>query len=634
MIGKLLIGRYLVLEQIGAGSFSKTFLTLDKYLPQSPLCVVKSLNIDPEQDLSIEQIRPLFEREAQILQNLGQKSDRVPRLLAYVEEDSQLYLVEEYINGTAIDQTLVQKQILTSNEVAAIIHEGLEILQVIHAQGLIYQDLKLNHLIRRHRDGKLVLIDFGAAIHVEDLDRENITFGTLEYSPIEQQNGYPTFSSDLYALGVCAIQLLTGVPPDQLQLHPKFGALSWKPALNANSVDPSLVAILDRLVAPRVSDRYSNTREVLAALQSLPLTPKPAWSDQNRISWEALKNNIRYSQLLDKWHRAAHPSWGATALLAIGAIVLAKPWLSTPSMSSAMAAQIATIRSNTQPLTLLSEQNMSAPAQYLAMTANQTILERDSNELLQLRDIRSGKSLHSFQLPSTVTTLISDSKGQWLVGKADQNQVWVWNTTTGKLVHRLQSRQPISNLILSSDERTLIATSPNQIQMWNLAIGKLTHAITTTDTEEIRTPLLHTPVNELVCVNSQQHLQVIDSQTGETKRVLAGHTDTIRQVLLSPDQRFLYSVGRDRILMWNLTTGELIKAFPSQSAQVEIAAVHENRMVTLHTNGALRIWNRETGTLQRTISSLDGQTLLSPDGRYVLNYAKDQHLRVLQIAFD
>lgn len=630
MIGKLLIGRYLVLEQIGAGSFSKTFLTLDKYLPQSPLCVVKSLNIDPEQDVSIEQIRPLFEREAQILQNLGQKSDRVPHLLAYIEEDSQLYLVEEYIAGTAIDQILVRKQILTSNEVIAILHEVLEIFEVIHAQGLIYQDLKPNHLIRCDRDGKLVLIDFGSAIHVEDLDRETIAFGTLEYSPIEQQNGHPTFSSDLYALGVCAIQLLTGIPPDQLQRHPEL----WRSALNANSVDPNFVAILNRLVAPRVSDRYSNTREVLAALQSRSLTPKPAWSDQNRISWEALKKNIRYSRLLDKWHRVARPSWGATALLAIGAIVLAKPWLSTPSMNNAMAAQIATIRSSTQPLTLLSERNIPAPAKYLALTANQTILARDSNETLQLWDVRSGKSLHSFQLPRTVTTLISDSKGQWLIGKADQNQVWVWNTTTGKLVHRLQSRQPISNLILSSDERTLIATSPNQIQMWNLTTGKLAHAIAITDTEGIRMPLLHTPMNELICVNSQHHLQVVDSQTGETKRVLAGHTDTIHQVMLSPDQQFLYSVGRDRILMWNLTTGELIKAFPSQSAQVEIAAVHENRMVTLHTNGALRIWNRETGTLQRTISSLDGQTLLSPDGRYVLNYAKDQHLRVLQIAFD
>jgi hypothetical protein len=485
-------------------------------------------------------------------------------------------------------------------------------------------------LIRRHRDGKLVLIDFGAAIHVDDLDRDIIALGTPGYSPIEQQNGRPTFSSDLYALGMCAIQLLTGVPPSQLDRHPDSEALLWK----SNSVEPSFLAVLERLVAHRVCDRYSDTREVLAALQA----PTDAWSNQNRISWDAFRNRIRQipsqSSFRDKWHRILHPAWSMTAIVAIGATVLAKHGSSgMPSMESAMAAQIAT-RSSTQPLIPVSEQIVSKPAQYLAMIANQTVLVKDPDQTLRLWNIQSGKSYQSLQLPKTITTLISDSKGQWLIGKTDQNRLWVWNAATGKLIHRLQSQQPISHLILSSDEQTLIVTSRTQIQMWELKTGKLVHMIVATDTEGIRLPLLHTPMNELVYVTSQYQLQIVDLQTGVVKRVLAGHTGVVHKALLSPDQRLLYSFGSDRILMWNPNTGELVKAFPLQSAQVANAAIHGNQLVTLHTDGSLKIWERETGNLQRTINSLDGQTLLSSDGQHILNHGRNQHLRVLQIAFN
>lgn len=621
MIGKLLIGRYLVLEQIGAGSFSKTFLTLDKYLPQSPLCVVKSLDIDADQDLSIEQVRPLFEREARILQHLRQKSDRVPQLLAYVEEDAQLYLVEEYIDGTAINQKLTQKQSLTPNEVIPILHEVLEILQIIHAQGLIYQDLKLNHLIRRQRDGKLVLIDFGAAIDIEE--RENIVFGTPGYSSIEQQNGCPTFSSDFYALGICAIQLLTGVPPDQLQRHPETGVLLWKSSLK---LDPNFVEILDRLVAPKVCDRYSNAGEVLAALQS-----QVKRNNSTRALWKRWQNRLQFAGKGQKIFRPA-PNWATTALFAVGAIILARQWFSTMPTNSAIAAQLATLKLADNSLTLLWERTIPPSAQPLLLTANQRIVIKDSHRSLQLRDIRSGKNLQSLQFSSLIAILLS--QGKWLVGKNEENSVQAWNVETGRLVHTLPFRQPISNLILSSDKRTLTIANSTQIQVWNLETGKLAHAIAATDSEGIRTPLLHTPMNELVCATSQHRLQIIDSQTGAVKRVLAGHTSEIHQALLSPDQQFLYSFGSDRALVWNLNTGELVKAFPAQSAQVADAAITESHLVTLHTNGALRVWERETGNLQRTIDPPDGQNLLSADGRYLVNHGREQRLKVLQISFN
>ncbi|GAP99590.1 serine/threonine-protein kinase [Leptolyngbya sp. NIES-2104] len=613
MIGKLLIGRYLVLEQLDAGSFSKTFLTLDKYLPQSPLCVVKASEIEEGQDA--EQVRSLFGREALVLQQLERKSDQFPRLLAYVEEEAQVYLVEDFIDGIAIDQQLIEKQTFSTREVIAFLYEVLEIFQVIHAQGLIYQDLKLNHLIRR-ADGKLALVDFGTAIRAEDPDRENLAFGTPGYSPIEQQTGQPTFSSDLYALGVCAIQLLTGIPPDHLQSD--SGAILWHSHLD--SIDADFAAIIDRFVAREVRDRYQSTTEALAALRHI----------KTGIAWRNLRGSARRfsPSKLASFQKVLRPSWGVAALLVLGIGFLGRQWLiESRSTGEAIAAQLTALKQGNLLIPVL-ERSLPTPIQQLAMTANQTVLVGARS--LDLWDTHSGKIVQSFQSSNPVTSFVMEDGGKWLVGR-DNEQVWIWSAATGQLAQTLTIRPSISKMILSSDGKILITATANQIQRWNLSTGK---RVQTIDTAEAKTPLLQTNANDLICETSQHRLQVIDVQTGEIKRVLAGHTGSIQQILFSPDQRLLYSFGSDRTLVWNYTTGELVKAFPVQSAQAIDAAIRGDRLVTLHSNGTLRIWDRASGKLQQTTQSLDGQTALSSDGQYVVNHGRDQQLRVMQIALD
>jgi serine/threonine-protein kinase len=98
-----LAGRYQVVRHLGGGGFGQTFLAQDTHLPGNPLCVVKQLKPKPSDPATLQVAKRLFDREAETLYRLGHH-DRIPRLLAHFEQESQFYLVEEFIEGQPLDQ--------------------------------------------------------------------------------------------------------------------------------------------------------------------------------------------------------------------------------------------------------------------------------------------------------------------------------------------------------------------------------------------------------------------------------------------------------------------------------------------------------------------------------------------------
>jgi eukaryotic-like serine/threonine-protein kinase len=85
MIGQLLAGHYRILEVLGSGGFGQTYITEDLHLPGNPKCVLKHLKPASADSSLLAIARKLFEKEAIVLQQLG-NHDRIPRLLAYFEE--------------------------------------------------------------------------------------------------------------------------------------------------------------------------------------------------------------------------------------------------------------------------------------------------------------------------------------------------------------------------------------------------------------------------------------------------------------------------------------------------------------------------------------------------------------------
>ncbi|MBE9127624.1 CHASE2 domain-containing protein [Coleofasciculus sp. LEGE 07092] len=266
----LLSRRYKINRVLGSGGFGLTYLAEDILRPGKPKCVVKHLRpaLRDEKFLSIA--RRLFHTEAEILEKLGRHS-QIPQLLAYFEETQEFYLVEEYIQGDALNEELPVDKRLPEAEVVELIQGILEVLMFIHEHGVIHRDIKPSNIIRRHPDGKIVLIDFGAVKEIQpqgqtDEEHHTVAVGTRGYSPAEQYAGHPIFSSDIYAVGMIGIQALTGIPPHQLPVFEETNNVDWR---NLANVSEELARILDKMVRYHFPERYKSTTEVLEELNKI-----------------------------------------------------------------------------------------------------------------------------------------------------------------------------------------------------------------------------------------------------------------------------------------------------------------------------------------------------------------------------
>ena len=274
MIGQILRQRYQIIDKLGAGGVGETYLAEDLDIPVSPKpkCVVKRLQpkaIDPD-------TQRLFQAEAEILYKLGQNYDQIPQLFAYFQENQEFYLVQELIEGDNLSQEIILGQPWDEAQVIELLREILEILAYVHQHNVIHRDLKPSNLMRRRQDDKLILIDFGAVKQVSslvandsDTGSRTIGIGTFGYMPGEQALGKPRLSSDIYAVGMMAIQALTGIAPNQLPEDDK-GEILWHK--NAQ-VSEALTAILNQMVRYHFSDRYPSAVEALQELNlKIPLS--------------------------------------------------------------------------------------------------------------------------------------------------------------------------------------------------------------------------------------------------------------------------------------------------------------------------------------------------------------------------
>jgi serine/threonine protein kinase len=297
MIGQLLAGHYRVLQVLGVGGFGQTYITEDLHLPGNPKCVLKHLKPASADRSLLEIARKFFEKEAIVLQQLG-NHDRIPRLLAYFEEQQEFYLVQEYIPGNPLSTELQAGRKWPEQQVVDLLQEILDILVFIHSQGVIHRDIKPDNIMRRASDRKLILIDFGAIKQVRNQQMLHgqqtmtVAIGTPGYMPIEQASGNPRASSDLYSLGAIGIQALTGINPYELASDDHTGELQWEHLTIAN---PQLIAILQRMTRYHFKDRYLTAADALVAVRGLtsnPFTPTSTYVQTTKPVTQPARSNI------------------------------------------------------------------------------------------------------------------------------------------------------------------------------------------------------------------------------------------------------------------------------------------------------------------------------------------------------
>ncbi len=328
--GNLIQGSwYLPIKLLGAGGFGKTFLAwkIDSN-GQRDKCVIKKFA--PRSPLSgnvLQKTQERFKREAEILNKLSQQKSRIPKLFdfffpkslssASISTEQQFpYIVQQYIDGQDLCKELENQKQFTEDKVFKVLIEILEVLKIIHKQGIFHRDIKPSNIITVNSDmSEIYLIDFGAVTkaledyeatrwELEDsnqnrakLRHSSYLMATPGFSPPEQQEGEKIHASgDLYSLAATCISLLTGEFPPRSMIKDRFNEnyeRRWnKWQTNAQSKSRKLYHILEKMLKIKPEERYKSAQDVLLASKAAWFDAAPQQNTSHLLSQQELENEM------------------------------------------------------------------------------------------------------------------------------------------------------------------------------------------------------------------------------------------------------------------------------------------------------------------------------------------------------
>ncbi|HEY9645556.1 MAG TPA: protein kinase [Chroococcidiopsis sp.] len=275
--GTVLQNRYRLLSVLGQGGFGRTYLAEDQGR-FNERCALKEFIPMQAGAYALEKSKELFQREAATLYQI--QHPQIPQFRATFEENERLFLVQDYVDGKTyrdlLNERKLQGRAFSEPEVMQLFRQLLPVLGHIHSKGIIHRDIAPDNIILRQNDNLPVLIDFGVVKEIATRFQfpatlpQQTTVGKLGYAPSEQmQTGRAYPSSDLYALAVTAVVLLTGREPQDMYDDVN---LVWHWHQYAN-VSPNFGNVLNKMLSYRPGDRFQSVNDVLQALQLMTGPP-------------------------------------------------------------------------------------------------------------------------------------------------------------------------------------------------------------------------------------------------------------------------------------------------------------------------------------------------------------------------
>jgi serine/threonine-protein kinase len=268
--GFVLKGRYAVRSTIGQGGMGRTYLAqdLERF---NETCVLKEF-IPPQDSQEVtEKSKELFRREASVLYQI--RHPQVPEFRATFESEGRLLLVQDYVEGKNYRNLLIERlasgQTFSEVEIFTLMQQLLPVLSYLHSHNIIHRDISPENLMLRSLDNLPVLIDFGVVqeTNAKLSSQMGIPAATVAgkagYAPPEQlQSGNAYANSDLYALAVTSIVLLTGKEPTELFDSINL-AWNWQQFTNVN---PAFARVINQMLSYKPTNRYRSADEVSQAL--------------------------------------------------------------------------------------------------------------------------------------------------------------------------------------------------------------------------------------------------------------------------------------------------------------------------------------------------------------------------------
>ena len=274
-------GKYIIVGFLSSGGFGNTYegvhtmmdihVAIKEFFPKmfcnrnentSHVTVATQSNRE-----LVDKLRKKFNEEAKAVFQMNHPN--IVRVLDIFEENGTAYYVMEYIDGKSLNEITKERGVLPEAEAVGYIRQVADALKYVHSLNRLHLDIKPGNIMV-DKNGKAILIDFGASKHYDDESGENTStlmgVNTKGYAPIEQSTqSFTSFSpaTDIYALGATLYKLLTGiVPPDANLLLAEEEALQQLP----NSISASTRNAVMAAMQLRRKDRPQSVDEFVAML--------------------------------------------------------------------------------------------------------------------------------------------------------------------------------------------------------------------------------------------------------------------------------------------------------------------------------------------------------------------------------
>ncbi len=271
-IGRLLDGRYEILEAIGFGGMAVVYKARCHRLNR--LVAIKILKDELSKD---EEFRNRFHAESQAVAMLSH-----PNIMSVYDvstHDEADYIVMELIDGITLKQYMEKKGTLNWKETLHFAMQIAKALEHAHGRGIVHRDIK-PHNVMVLKNGSVKVTDFGIARLMSQsntLTKEAL--GSVHYiSPEQAKGGRVDNRSDLYSLGVVMYEMMTGQAPYDgdspvaVAIKHINGGAEMPSVLNPN-IPGGLEQIIMKCMQTDPGKRYGSATELLYDLEELRKDP-------------------------------------------------------------------------------------------------------------------------------------------------------------------------------------------------------------------------------------------------------------------------------------------------------------------------------------------------------------------------